>query len=324
MRQITYLTSELLKATHRFNLRGAIEFIRERIKSRSSSSSSSSHSSPIATSVIDKPMQMLLNDHEFYHELSRAALLNQIVFNDIQRSMMGLYHSLSKYFHSQQTCENIVIDARLLAPSEQFIQRLKMMETSLHRDVNERDHRIVDISKYTIDDLPPLINELEQVQNQYESCQTRLQAAVNVTQSLYEMDLFNIKEFKQAINEWITEHSTRDQNLTNCILATAYMCYSSSFDADLRIIVCQKFVKFCQQYQIPREADLVFQPIPIDRNSRGNTARTNRINRTPITTLAQFLYNQIELKEFQFLRLIPTDIMTENGSIIMVDAVLNG
>ncbi|CAF3206572.1 unnamed protein product, partial [Rotaria sp. Silwood2] len=34
-RQITYLTSELLKATHRFNLRGAIEFIRERIKSRS-------------------------------------------------------------------------------------------------------------------------------------------------------------------------------------------------------------------------------------------------------------------------------------------------
>jgi len=38
-RQITYLTSELLKATHRFNLRGAIEFIRERIKSPSSSSS---------------------------------------------------------------------------------------------------------------------------------------------------------------------------------------------------------------------------------------------------------------------------------------------
>ncbi|CAF2883346.1 unnamed protein product [Rotaria sp. Silwood2] len=118
-RQITYLTSELLKATHRFNLRGAIEFIRERIKSRSSSSTS--HSSPISTSVIDKPMQMLLNDHEFYHELSQAALLNQIVFNDIQRSMMGLYHSLSKYFHSQQTCENIVIDARLLASSEQFV-----------------------------------------------------------------------------------------------------------------------------------------------------------------------------------------------------------
>ncbi|CAF3381473.1 unnamed protein product [Rotaria sp. Silwood2] len=89
-RQITYLTSELLKATHRFNLRGAIEFIRERIKSRSSSSAS--HSSSISTSVIDKPTQMLLNDHEFYHELSQAALLNQIVFNDIQRSMMGLYH----------------------------------------------------------------------------------------------------------------------------------------------------------------------------------------------------------------------------------------
>ncbi|CAF5184841.1 unnamed protein product, partial [Rotaria sp. Silwood1] len=58
---------------------------------------------------------------EFYHELSQAALLNQIVFNDIQRSMMGLYHSLSTYFHSPQTSENIVIDARLLVPSEQFV-----------------------------------------------------------------------------------------------------------------------------------------------------------------------------------------------------------
>jgi isocitrate lyase len=71
-----------------------------------------------------------------------------------------------------------------------------MMEASLHTDVNETDHRIVDISKYAIDDLPRLITELEEVQNrfdaaavnksklkkEYESCQTRLQAAVNVTQ----------------------------------------------------------------------------------------------------------------------------------------------
>ncbi|CAF4022230.1 unnamed protein product [Rotaria magnacalcarata] len=34
---------------------------------------------------------------------------------------MGLYHSLSEYFHSQQAFENIVIDARLLAPSKQFV-----------------------------------------------------------------------------------------------------------------------------------------------------------------------------------------------------------
>jgi isocitrate lyase len=71
-----------------------------------------------------------------------------------------------------------------------------MMEASLHTDVNETDHRIVDISKYAIDDLPRLITELEEVQNrfdaaavnksklkkEYESCQTRLQAAVTVTQ----------------------------------------------------------------------------------------------------------------------------------------------
>ncbi|CAF1007939.1 unnamed protein product [Didymodactylos carnosus] len=36
-RQISLLTSGLLKATNRFNLRGAIAFIRERIKNRSSS-----------------------------------------------------------------------------------------------------------------------------------------------------------------------------------------------------------------------------------------------------------------------------------------------
>lgn len=43
----------------------------------------------------------------------------------------------------------------------------------------------------------------------------------------------------------------------------------------------------------------------------------------PITTLAEFLYNQIELKEFQLLGLIPTDILTENGCMIMADAGLN-
>ncbi len=71
-----------------------------------------------------------------------------------------------------------------------------MMEASLHTDVNENDHRMVDISKYTIEDLPRFINELAEAQNrfdaaavnksklkkEYESCQTRLQAAVNVTQ----------------------------------------------------------------------------------------------------------------------------------------------
>ncbi len=59
--------------------------------------------------------------------------------------------------------------------------------------------------------------------------------------------------------KWITEHSTHDQTLTNCILAAAYMAYCSPFDADLRRILCQKFIKFCEEYDIPREADLVFQ-----------------------------------------------------------------
>ena len=71
-----------------------------------------------------------------------------------------------------------------------------MMEATLHSDATDSDHRMVDISKYTIDDLPRLIAELAEAQNrfdaaavnksklkkEYESCQTRLQAAVNVTQ----------------------------------------------------------------------------------------------------------------------------------------------
>ncbi len=70
------------------------------------------------------------------------------------------------------------------------------MEATLHSDETDSDQRMVDISKYTIDDLPRLIAELAEAQNrfdaaavnksklkkEYESCQTRLQAAVNVTQ----------------------------------------------------------------------------------------------------------------------------------------------
>ena len=57
--------------------------------------------------------------------------------------------------------------------------------------------------------------------------------------------------------------------------------------------------------------------------STRNTARSSHTNLTQITTLADFLYNPIELKEFQLLRLIATDIITENGCMIMADAGLN-
>lgn len=71
-----------------------------------------------------------------------------------------------------------------------------MMEASLHTDANDTENRMVDISKYTIDDLPTLMKELKEAQDlfdaaavnksklkkEYESCQTRLHAAVNVTQ----------------------------------------------------------------------------------------------------------------------------------------------
>jgi hypothetical protein len=58
-------------------------------------------------------------------------------------------------------------------------------------------------------------------------------------------------------------------------------------------------------------------------DSTANNPRSSRTAPTQITTLAEFLYNQIDLKEFQILRLIPTDILTENGCVIMADAGLS-
>lgn len=82
------------------------------------------------------------------------------------------------------------------------------------------------------------------------------------------------------------------------------------------------------------------KPIPIDSLSKtslefslsminqssdatGTSGRNNRGSATQITTLAEFLYSTIELREFQLLRLIATDIMTENGCVIMADAGLH-
>lgn len=71
------------------------------------------------------------------------------------------------------------------------------MEETLHNaDVSEEDSRLVDISQYTLDDIPRLTSQLEEAQirfdaaavnknklrKEYESCQSRLQAAINVNQ----------------------------------------------------------------------------------------------------------------------------------------------
>ena len=70
------------------------------------------------------------------------------------------------------------------------------MEASLHANVNDTDHRLVDISRYSLDDLSRFINELNEARNhfdiaavtkhklkkEYESCQIRLKAAIRVSQ----------------------------------------------------------------------------------------------------------------------------------------------
>lgn len=70
-----------------------------------------------------------------------------------------------------------------------------MEETLQNADISEEDNRLVDISRYTADDIPRLSGQLEEAQvrfdaaavkksklkKEYESCQSRLQAALNVT-----------------------------------------------------------------------------------------------------------------------------------------------
>ncbi|CAF1032650.1 unnamed protein product [Adineta ricciae] len=238
---------------------------------------------------------------------------------------------------------------------ETEIRRLKLMEETLHNaDISEEDSRLVDISQYTLDDISRLTSQLEEAQTrfdaaavnknklrkEYESCQSRLQAALNVTQrrdqSARPLDeSVCLSDLEDQWTKWITEHSTHDQTLTNCILAAAYMTYCSSLDADLRRIFSEKFTKFCEQYEIPRESDLIFQSIPMDSVSKNSfdlsfsminqslDSTNNTYRNNQVMTLAEFLYNPIELKEFQLLRLIPTDIITENGCVIMADAGIN-
>ncbi|CAF4460504.1 unnamed protein product, partial [Adineta steineri] len=53
---------------------------------------------------------------------------------------------------------------------ENEIQRLKLVEQTLQNaDSNEEDNRLVDISQYTMDDLPRLENQLAEAQKRFDT-----------------------------------------------------------------------------------------------------------------------------------------------------------
>ena len=90
---------------------------------------------------------------------------------------------------------------------------------------------------------------------------------------------------------------SHEQTITNCIISAAYICYCGPFDIDIRHRLCTEFSAFCSKYDIPREPQQLFKDV----------------------TLPEFLYNSIQLKEMQLLRLPTTSNILENGCLLIED-----
>ncbi|CAF1537397.1 unnamed protein product [Adineta ricciae] len=131
--QIRMLTTDYLKVTNRFHLRGAMEFIREnKIKAECP---------PKIGLPVDELLKNLLNEKNFRNEFEIATEVNNLVLKDTGRTFIGLYHSLSQHAHGTNTFTNIHIDSQILPPLEQFctgvlFKRYNIPFTYLDRHAN--------------------------------------------------------------------------------------------------------------------------------------------------------------------------------------------
>ncbi|CAI2178616.1 10765_t:CDS:2 [Funneliformis geosporum] len=105
-------TQKLLQIKNLCNVRGALEFIRSQIIL--SSIKNLSFSEPN-----DKALKVLSDNEEFIKELTHACEANFLRYNDVQRSLGGLYHAASKNFHGHE--KDIVIDSRSFTKNEVFV-----------------------------------------------------------------------------------------------------------------------------------------------------------------------------------------------------------
>ena len=107
--KLKVLIAELLKATNRFNVRGAIEYIREYIRD---------HHNDVKSK---EPFGQLLDkDSVFKKQFYQAAEDNKLARKDVRESLVKLYHNFSKHAHGTNTADNIIIDGTVLVPAEQF------------------------------------------------------------------------------------------------------------------------------------------------------------------------------------------------------------
>jgi hypothetical protein len=116
LNEIQNLTLKLLKCNGRFHLRGAVEYIRNKIKTEHQPRQQKGRSS----SSTD-PFKILLENAMFKKEFDEATASNKLVLNDAEQNLARLYHSLSKHAHGTNTKDNITIDAESHAPLEVFV-----------------------------------------------------------------------------------------------------------------------------------------------------------------------------------------------------------
>ncbi|CAB4380267.1 unnamed protein product [Rhizophagus irregularis] len=92
------------------NVRGTLEFVRAQILAKSKSIS--------FHEPYDKALKLLSQDKTFIDNVERACRQNCLRYDDVQRSMGGLYHHASTYFHGH---EKPIIDQRIWSKTEVFI-----------------------------------------------------------------------------------------------------------------------------------------------------------------------------------------------------------
>ncbi|CAG8580597.1 7009_t:CDS:2, partial [Ambispora gerdemannii] len=95
-------TQSLLQMRHSCNVRGALEFIRAQI-----------------TEPNDKSLVLLSRDEDFTKNLKKACEDNFLRYDDVRRSLGGLYYTASKSFHGHEN--EIIIDSRTWISNEVFL-----------------------------------------------------------------------------------------------------------------------------------------------------------------------------------------------------------
>ena len=69
----------------------------------------------------------------------------------------------------------------------------------------------------------------------------------------------SLTNLEEQWKKWIEEHSSREQTISNCLVAAAYLCYCGPFEKEIRFMFRSFFTSCCEKYSIPREPHQIFK-----------------------------------------------------------------